>query len=200
MSQSREEAEEELEYALKYDRCPICDGINCEGLPGSCTCCAKCGNSVLRCVCCKYCLETLDLCKCQDRIAEIWKNPNYGFCGHCLPKYDPDNDEHVSVVHLDGTPCPLCCVECQKLLGDDCTCCKKCGKTPCICCTECGELRIKCKCWFEMVSGRVLLHFIRRTVLYHKYHKMKQELRESYFPANTAALITFSNEDSCKSA
>ena len=190
MSQSDEEARKELEIALEFGRCKFCDGINCEGYPESCTCCAKCGNSESSCVCCKYCTETRNNCKCEEQKAENWKNSNYYFCVHCLSEYDSDNEEQVSVVHPDGTPCPRCCVECKNLRGDDCTCCKKCGKTPCICCTKCRELRIKCKCWFEMVSGRVLSHFIRRAVLYHKYHKMKQELRESYFPANTAALIT----------
>jgi hypothetical protein len=32
MSQSAEQAAEELESALKFGRCPMCEGIQCEGL------------------------------------------------------------------------------------------------------------------------------------------------------------------------
>jgi hypothetical protein len=163
-----------------------------EGYPESCTCCPNCGNPSSRCVCCMDCLETLDLCRCQDRIGKIWNEEHR--CSHCPMEYDSDSNELESVLHPKNRNCPLCCPYCKEH-KDECSCCDRCHKTPCICCTECGDLRIKCKCWFEMVSGRVLSHFIRHAVLYHKYHKMKQELRESYFPANTAALITIPNED-----
>jgi hypothetical protein len=49
-------------------------------------------------------------------------------------------------------------------------------------------LRIKCKCW----GAKVLWHFMRRAVL---YHKMQQKLRESYFPVNTATLLIVRNEE-----
>ena len=186
MSQSAEKAQKELKYALEYGRCPICDGINCEGYPGSCTCCAKCGNSKSRCVCCKYCLETLDICRCEERKAQNWKNH---VCGHCPSEYNSDDKEEVSVVHPDGTPCPCCCVKCKKLRGDDCTCCKECNTNPCICCTGCGELRIKCKCW----DAKILSHFFKRAAVYHTNH---QDLREQFFPRNTAALITVESDDS----
>lgn len=143
MSQSAEQTAEELEDALKWGRCPSCDGMKCEGFPQSCTCCVRCGNSEVLCTCCPDCLNDLFTCRCSNRIVKNWSNFHY--CCVC-PNDSP---------HQKGERCPQCCAYCK--------CCKQCGTTPCICCTTCGELRIKCKCY----SARVLSHFMRRAVHYH---------------------------------
>ena len=165
MSQSHTE---ELENALHFGRCPICDGINCEGYPESCTCCGNCGNLQDGCVCCIYCLDDLQTCTCSNRVVNIWDRSH--FCGWC------PND----ILHQEGEQCPSCCTYCKEF-KPNCTCCKKCGTTPCICCVDCGDLRIKCKCW----SAKVLSHFMRRAV---HYHKMEPQLHVCPCP-NTRVLL-----------
>jgi hypothetical protein len=174
MSTSEKQAAEELKNALKYGRCPICDRIKCEDLEGGCTCCIRCGNSEASCTCCPYCLEPLNLCACFDKLRDIWSIASY--CALCPS----------TTVHQDGQPCPLCCCKCKEI-KQYCSCCQKCRTTPCICCTRCGDLRVNCRCW----GAKILSHFMRRAVL---YHKNQQELRQFNFPVNTATLITFSNE------
>lgn len=176
MSQSAEEdaAELALALALKYGRCPVCDGVKC--FPADhvnfCTCCLECGNHEANsCVCCKHCIVTLVDCNCFYRISAIWdKCIECGYCEDCCFK----------VVHQKGEHCPLCCAYCKNV-KHFCTCCKKCGTTPCICCVDCGELHIKCKCW----SAKVLSHFMRRAV---HYHKMQQQLHVCPCP-NTRVLL-----------
>jgi hypothetical protein len=171
------EAEEKLKAAIDLGRCRICEGMIVEGYPESCTCCPNCGNINTGCLCCNDCLDDPSTCRCYARIEKIWKG--YINCIWCTA--DSELDE--CVIHQDGQRCPLCCPYCKEFTPN-CRCCKKCFAAPCICCTRCNEVRINCKCKFV----RVLSHFIRRAAVYHK-------LRESYFPANTAALITIPNED-----
>ena len=188
MSQSPEKAATELKNALKFGRCPICDGIKYVGYkyvgyPESCTCCGNCGNLQSCCVCCEYCLNDLSTCECSDRIVNIWDS--YHFCG-CCP-----ND----ISHQKGEQCPSCCAYCKefkpncKEFKPNCKCCKICCTTPCICCVVCKNLRIKCKCW----SARILSHFMKRSV---HYHKMEQQLRQLHVcPCpNTAALLVVKKE------
>ena len=174
MSQSAEEARKELEDALKYGRCRICDGMLAQGYPKTCKCCTNCWNAESECVCCPYCRDDLGSCHCTPRIAKIWDH--FHRCDNCLEG-----------AHQAGEQCTYCCAYCKQL-EHDCKCCKKCGTTPCICCTRCRDLRIKCKCW----GAKVLWHFMRRTNL---YHKNQQELLQFNFPANTAVLITVKNSD-----
>lgn len=183
MSQSPEKAAEEHENALHFGRCPICDGIKCNGLEGSCTCCERCGNFQNRCVCCKHCKENLQICKCSDRIINIWDRSH--FCGCCPDDYDEILGRNEPMFHQKGEQCPSCCLYCKEF-KPDCTCCKKCGTTPCICCTICGDLCIKCKCW----SARILSHFMRRSV---HYHQMELQLHVCPCP-NTAALLVVNEE------
>lgn len=145
---------------------------NAKVLKGGCTCCGLCGNSEAACTCCPHCRETLSICVCSFRIADNWDKFHY--CSLC-------SDDSA---HQVGEPCLSCCAYCKNVL---CECCKKCRTTPCICCTGCGDLRVKCKCW----GAKVLSHFMRRAVF---YHKNQQEPRQFNFPVNTATLITFSNE------
>ena len=179
MSTSEEHAAEELKDALEFGRCPVCDSIECEGLEWGCTCCARCGNPDESCCCCTHCCEELNICKCNDRLKDIW---NIEFqCSWCCSV-----DSSIfgpKEWHRIGEPCPGRCEYCKEM---ECSCCKKCGTTPCICCTRCGDLRIKCKCW----GAKILSHFMRRAVY---YHKNQQELRQFNFPANTAALIAVNN-------
>lgn len=157
MSQSTEEAEEELKAALDFGRCQICDGMIAVGYPGSCTCCANCGNLDTACLCCKHCYGDPSTCRCTCRITDIWKESH--ICIWCVT----DSQLFGGIIHQVGERCPLCCAYCKEFLPN-CKCCKKCSTAPCICCTICGDLRINCKC----KSARVLSHFIRRAVLNHK--------------------------------
>jgi hypothetical protein len=180
MSQSEEEARQELEDSINLGRCKMCDGMKCVGYPESCTCCFQCGNPTKSlCLCCSDCDNLFTLCTCSGRIAKIWDKSHY--CRFC------PSEGNSRIVHNVGVPCPLCCPYCKKH-KDQCSCCDRCHKTPCICCTRCGDLRIHCKC----MSANVLLHFIRRAV---QYHPMQRKLRESYFPVNTAALITVKSDE-----
>jgi hypothetical protein len=170
------QAAEELEYALEYGRCKVCDGIQCEDLDGYCKCCPKCGNSKALCTCCADCGEDAITCTCLVKYFSIWKcSVECIFCSTDSSLFGPKK------WHPIGEPCPCCCSYCKELKGY-CICCKKCGRTPCICCTRCRELRIKCKCW----GAKILSHFIRCVVLYQNYQR---ERRQINFPANTAALI-----------
>ena len=185
MSRSPEKAAQELEAALEFGRCPVCERINCEFLEGSCTCCGRCGNSCASsdesCTCCPHCDDALNICNCDARLKDIWSEATY--CWAC-----PRDKHGLRIVHQVDQPCPLCCAYCKEL-EQDCICSNhKCGTTPCICCTRCGDFRIKCRCW----GAKILSHFMRRAVL---NHKMQQKLRESYFPVNTAALITVKSDD-----
>jgi len=180
MSQSPKEAAQDLQDALEFGRCPVCEGIQCEGLDGCCTCCARCGNSEELCTCCPDCWEDQSCCICSAAIQKKWSSVIY--CWAC-----PRDEHNLGNVHQVGEPCPLCCCKCKEL-KQDCICCKKCRTTPCICCTGCGNLRIKCKCW----GAKILLHFMRRAAY---YHKNQQELREQFFHRNTAALITVDSDD-----
>ena len=183
MSQSPVRAAKQLKDALEFGRCSVCDRVKCEFLEGSCTCCVRCGNSKESCTCCPHCDEGLNRCNCTNRLRDIWTKGIY--CWAC------PRDQHGSMtVHQVGQHCPLCCAYCKKL-EHDCVCCKKCGTTPCICCTRCGDLRIHCKCW----SAKVLSHFMRRSVFYHQMQQKLREIRESYFPVNTAALLTVKLHD-----
>ena len=176
MSQSAEEAAEELEDALKYGRCPICDRINCEGPEGYCTCCPKCGNSEGLCNCCADCGEDAITCTCLLKHYRIWTSDlECTICSTDSSLFGPKK------WHPIGEPCPCCCSYCKKLKGD-CICCKKCGTTPCICCTRCGDLRVKCKCW----GAKNLLHFFRRAAV---YHNMQDQHNICPCP-NTVSLIT----------
>jgi hypothetical protein len=180
MSQSPKEAAAKLALALEYGRCPICDGIKCDGLEESCTCCERCGNFKNRCVCCIHCWNDLQTCTCSARIADIWNRFYYCGCAVDDTTRQEGGDAFEDSLHEKGVQCPNCCAYCKELTPA-CKCCKKCGTTPCICCTTCGELRIKCKCW----SAKVLLHFMRRAV---HYHKMQQQLHVCPCP-NTRFLL-----------
>jgi len=175
-------SDENLDYAIEYGRCLACDGVECPDHPEACTCCRNCGNHETEsCVCCKHCWFTLDQCQCKERISDVWSgNDLFQGCTWCG---EDEDGEYIG--HQAGERCPNCCAYCKnhELL---CKCCKKCGTTPCICCNTCGELRIKCKCW----SAKVLSHFMRRLV---HYHKMEQQLHVCPCP-NTAALLVLIEE------
>jgi hypothetical protein len=179
MSTSEKQAAEELKDALEYGRCRVCDGIQCEGLEGSCTCCARCGNPDASCVCCPHCGEDLSFCKCYGRLKDIWTKEYQ--CSWCSEDSSLFGEKEW---HRPGEPCPGCCAICKEMV---CVCCEKCCTTPCICCTGCGDLRIKCKCW----AAKILSHFMRRARYNHAY---QQKLQEVGFPANTAALITVNTD------
>ena len=183
MSQSLEE----LKDALKFGRCPICDGIKCVGYPESCTCCGNCGNLQSGCVCCPVCKDTKDVCSCPARILPIWNEAHS--CVVCPYVYVPSLDRNEAMFHQKGERCPSCCLYCKEFIPE-CTCCIICGTTPCICCDVCKNFPIKCKCW----SARILSHFIRRAVLSVLYHEMQRQLDVCPCP-NTRYLLRVKDDD-----
>jgi hypothetical protein len=181
MSKSPEEATEELQDALEFGRCRLCDGIKCDGSEGYCKCCANCCMpDESSCSCCPHCRELLNICRCMDRLNDIWNaDIECLWCSKDSSLFGPKE------WHCVGKPCPDYCKYCKEMV---CICCTVCRTNPCIFCTGCGELRIKCKC----LGAKILSHYMRHAVWYHNY---QQDLREQFFPINTAALLTVKSDD-----
>jgi len=156
-------------------------GHDCGSLDGNCNCCACCNNLLEFCTCCNSCEKQLDMCACEHRMRTIWTEHH---CKVCDSVYDKDCNEEHSVFHSSGVPCPNCCFLCKYPRKEfrECKCCRVCLiPHPCICDRE-QQNAISVE---KRKNARYLIRCFLRKVISQK---------RSYFPVNTATLITFSNE------
>ena len=159
---------------------------DCGSLDGNCDCCAGCDHLEHLCTCCKNCDFLLVSCICEDRRREKWKI--FHRCSFCPNVFDEMRNIFEQADHDQGQPCPECCAYCTKPKnydGDEkCVCCPSCKcPPPCVCeKTQQNTIAVE-----KRKSARFLLRRFLRKAIFRN--------RESYFPANTAALITVKGTD-----